>query len=76
MMRTTPELSWHPSPNFQATPTALRLATTDDLARNRPHARRIISGIGFRACNSPSPKPRPYHWAAGARIFLQTLHPR
>ncbi|GBO28048.1 hypothetical protein AVEN_25587-1 [Araneus ventricosus] len=36
---------------FYATPTGGRLATTYDLARNRPHTRRIFSGIGFRAWN-------------------------
>ncbi|GBM28798.1 hypothetical protein AVEN_130506-1 [Araneus ventricosus] len=47
MTRTTPELA-PPSPNFRATPTGGRLATTYDLACNRPHTRRIFSGIGFR----------------------------
>ncbi|GBL75604.1 hypothetical protein AVEN_154928-1 [Araneus ventricosus] len=32
---------------FYATPTGGRLAITYDLARNRPHTRRIFSGIGF-----------------------------
>ncbi|GBN04266.1 hypothetical protein AVEN_264495-1, partial [Araneus ventricosus] len=36
MTRTTPELA-PPSPNFRATPTGGRLATTYDLACNRPH---------------------------------------
>ncbi|GBM75666.1 hypothetical protein AVEN_45554-1 [Araneus ventricosus] len=35
MTRTTPELA-PPSPNFHATPTGGRLATTYDLACNRP----------------------------------------
>ncbi|GBL73672.1 hypothetical protein AVEN_230670-1 [Araneus ventricosus] len=52
MTRTTPELA-PPSPNFRATPTGGRLATTCDLACNRPHTRRIFSGIGFRTCNPP-----------------------
>ncbi|GBN16483.1 hypothetical protein AVEN_12156-1 [Araneus ventricosus] len=47
MTRTTPELA-PPSPNFRATPTGGRVATTYDLACNRPHTRRIFSGIGFR----------------------------
>ncbi|GBN75641.1 hypothetical protein AVEN_180804-1 [Araneus ventricosus] len=45
MARRTPELAL-PSPNFCATPTGGRLATTYDLACNRPHTRRIFSGIG------------------------------
>ncbi|GBO22095.1 hypothetical protein AVEN_186118-1 [Araneus ventricosus] len=52
MTRTTPELA-PPSPNFRATPTGGRLATTYDLACNRPHTRRIFSGIGFRTCDPP-----------------------
>ncbi|GBM74784.1 hypothetical protein AVEN_38714-1 [Araneus ventricosus] len=35
-----------PSPNFHVTPTGGRLATTYHLACNRPHTRRIFSGIG------------------------------
>ncbi|GBO17120.1 hypothetical protein AVEN_69860-1 [Araneus ventricosus] len=54
MTRTTPELA-PPSPNFRATPTGGRLATTCDLACNRPHARPIFSGIGFRTCDPPVP---------------------
>ncbi|GBN61340.1 hypothetical protein AVEN_265253-1, partial [Araneus ventricosus] len=50
-----------PSPNFHATPTGGRLATTHDLACNRPHTRRIFSGIGSRTWNPLAPKPRPYH---------------
>ncbi|GBM17210.1 hypothetical protein AVEN_6702-1 [Araneus ventricosus] len=53
MTRTTPELA-PPSPNFRATPTGGRLATTYDLACNRPHTRRIFSGIGFRTCDPPA----------------------
>ncbi|GBN71839.1 hypothetical protein AVEN_43067-1 [Araneus ventricosus] len=55
MTRTTPELA-PPSPNFHATPTGGRLATTFDLACNRPHTRRIFSGIGFRAFDPPVPR--------------------
>ncbi|GBN80921.1 hypothetical protein AVEN_213904-1, partial [Araneus ventricosus] len=47
MTRTTPELV-PPSSSFHATPTGGRLATTHDLMRNRPHTRRIFSGIGLR----------------------------
>ncbi|GBM47426.1 hypothetical protein AVEN_175605-1 [Araneus ventricosus] len=50
-----------PSPNFYATPTERRLATTHDLACNRLHTRRIFSGIGFRTWSPPPPRPRPYH---------------
>ncbi|GBM07824.1 hypothetical protein AVEN_33104-1 [Araneus ventricosus] len=57
MMRTTPELA-PPSPNFRATPTGGRLATTYDLACNRPHTRRIFSGIEFRTCDPPVPRTR------------------
>ncbi|GBN64921.1 hypothetical protein AVEN_51851-1 [Araneus ventricosus] len=53
MTRTTPELA-PPSPNCRATPTGGRLATTYDLACNRPHTRRIFSGIGFRTCDPPN----------------------
>ncbi|GBN27692.1 hypothetical protein AVEN_144793-1, partial [Araneus ventricosus] len=59
MTRTTPELA-PPSPNFHATPAGARLTC------NRPHPRRIFSGIGFRTWNPPATKPRPYpprpHW--------------
>ncbi|GBO13804.1 hypothetical protein AVEN_189792-1 [Araneus ventricosus] len=55
MTRTTPELA-PPSPNFRATPAGGRLATTYDLACNRPHTRRIFSGIGFRTCDPPVPR--------------------
>ncbi|GBM01120.1 hypothetical protein AVEN_96123-1 [Araneus ventricosus] len=55
MTRTTSELA-PPSPNFRATPTGGRLATTYDLACNRPHTRRIFSGIGFRTCDPPVPR--------------------
>ncbi|GBM61669.1 hypothetical protein AVEN_133455-1 [Araneus ventricosus] len=50
-----------PSPSFHATPTGGRLTTTYELACNRPHTRRIFSGIGFRTWNPPAPKPRPHH---------------
>ncbi|GBN64888.1 hypothetical protein AVEN_7508-1 [Araneus ventricosus] len=58
MTRTTTELA-PPSPNFRATPTGGRLATTYDLACNRPHTRRIFSGIGFRTCDPPVPTEYP-----------------
>ncbi|GBN70497.1 hypothetical protein AVEN_256454-1 [Araneus ventricosus] len=58
--RTTSELAI-PSPNFHATPTGGRLATTYDLTCNRPHTQRIFSEIGFRTWNPPAPKPRPNH---------------
>ncbi|GBM09915.1 hypothetical protein AVEN_86803-1 [Araneus ventricosus] len=61
MTRTTPELAPPLSPNFHATPTGGRLATTYDLTCNRPHTRRNFGGIGFRTWNSPAAKPRPYH---------------
>ncbi|GBO06676.1 hypothetical protein AVEN_79355-1 [Araneus ventricosus] len=48
------------SPSFHATLTGGRLASTYDLACNRPHTRRIFSGIGFRTWNPPAPKPIPY----------------
>ncbi|GBN60308.1 hypothetical protein AVEN_139406-1, partial [Araneus ventricosus] len=54
MTRTAPELA-PPSPNFRATPRGGRLATAYDLACNRPHTRRIFSGIGFRTCDPPVP---------------------
>ncbi|GBN32517.1 hypothetical protein AVEN_194315-1, partial [Araneus ventricosus] len=50
-----------PSPSFLATPAGGRLTTTYDLACNRPHTRRIFSGIGFRTCDLPVPRSRPYH---------------
>ncbi|GBO18550.1 hypothetical protein AVEN_72040-1 [Araneus ventricosus] len=50
-----------PSPNFHATPTGGRLATTYDLTCNRPHTRRIFSGILYRTWNPTILKPRPYH---------------
>ncbi|GBO03009.1 hypothetical protein AVEN_212525-1 [Araneus ventricosus] len=71
MTRTTPELA-PPSPNFRATPTGGRLATTYDLACNRPHTRRICSGIGFRTCDPPVPRSRPYHKATAASRQLCT----
>ncbi|GBN14158.1 hypothetical protein AVEN_137125-1 [Araneus ventricosus] len=40
-----------PSPRFHATPTGGHLSTTYDLMHNRPHTRRIFSGIGFRTWN-------------------------
>ncbi|GBN36091.1 hypothetical protein AVEN_178781-1 [Araneus ventricosus] len=62
MTRTTPELT-PPSPNSHANQTGGRLATTYDLTCNRPHTRRIFSGIEFRSWNPPAPKTRPYHYA-------------
>ncbi|GBN66931.1 hypothetical protein AVEN_61944-1 [Araneus ventricosus] len=55
MTRTTPELA-PPSPNFRALPTGGCFVTTYDLACNRPHTRRIFSGIGFRTCYPPVPR--------------------
>ncbi|GBN15391.1 hypothetical protein AVEN_233920-1 [Araneus ventricosus] len=49
------------SPNFRATPTGGRLASTCDLACNRSHARRIFSGIWFRTSDPPVPRSRPCH---------------
>ncbi|GBN85592.1 hypothetical protein AVEN_217708-1 [Araneus ventricosus] len=73
MTRTTPELA-PPSPNFRATPTGGRLATTYDLACNRPHTRRIFSGIGFRTCDPPvrgrdltTRPPRPLRTRGGLK---------
>ncbi|GBN65178.1 hypothetical protein AVEN_62467-1 [Araneus ventricosus] len=51
MTRTTPELA-SPSPNFHVTPTGGRLTITFDLMCNRPHTRRIFSGIGNITKNS------------------------
>ncbi|GBO30893.1 hypothetical protein AVEN_259626-1 [Araneus ventricosus] len=60
MTRTTPVLAT-PSPSFRATPKGGRLTTTYDLAHNRPHTRRIFNGIGFRTCEPPIPRSKPYH---------------
>ncbi|GBM88142.1 hypothetical protein AVEN_213957-1 [Araneus ventricosus] len=70
MTRTTPELA-PPSPNFHDTPTGGRLATAYDLTCNRPHTRRIFSGIGSRTWNPPAPKPRPYHSALKQSHLIQ-----
>ncbi|GBN70773.1 hypothetical protein AVEN_84384-1 [Araneus ventricosus] len=43
-----------PSTKFHATPTGGRLTTTYDLACNRPHTRRIFSGIGSRTLRPQS----------------------
>ncbi|GBM29475.1 hypothetical protein AVEN_255856-1 [Araneus ventricosus] len=51
---------------FYATPTGGCLDTTNDLACNRSHTRRIFSGIGFRTWNPPAPRPRPWHYATAA----------
>ncbi|GBM49956.1 hypothetical protein AVEN_44656-1 [Araneus ventricosus] len=40
-----------PSPYFHGTPRGGRSATTYNLTCNRPHTRRIFSGIGFRIWN-------------------------
>ncbi|GBM24502.1 hypothetical protein AVEN_254016-1 [Araneus ventricosus] len=55
MTRTTPELA---PPLQRSTPTKKgeRLATAYDLTCNRPHTRRIFSGIWFRTWNPPAPK--------------------
>ncbi|GBM25316.1 hypothetical protein AVEN_232455-1 [Araneus ventricosus] len=53
MTRTTSELV-PLYPNFCATPTGRRLATTYAVACNRPHRRWIFSGIGFRTCDPPA----------------------
>ncbi|GBM53948.1 hypothetical protein AVEN_79920-1 [Araneus ventricosus] len=52
---------------FYATPTEGRLATMYDLTCNRPHTRRIFSGIGFRTWNPPAPRPRPYHYFCASK---------
>ncbi|GBM12090.1 hypothetical protein AVEN_245486-1 [Araneus ventricosus] len=54
MTRTTPDGTT--SPSFHAARAGRRLATTYDLACNRPHTRRIFSGIGFRTWSHPAPK--------------------
>ncbi|GBM72558.1 Oxidation resistance protein 1, partial [Araneus ventricosus] len=81
MTRTTPELA-PPSPNFRATPTGGRLATTYDLACNRPHTRRIFSGIGFRTCDPPifgallsEPLKQSDGFYGTGETFLFTFHP-
>ncbi|GBO37710.1 hypothetical protein AVEN_15254-1 [Araneus ventricosus] len=51
-----------------------RLATTYDLACNRPHTRRIFSGIGFRAWNPPASKPRLYYLATTDSVNNLSLH--
>ncbi|GBO06547.1 hypothetical protein AVEN_84073-1 [Araneus ventricosus] len=51
---------------FYATPMGGRLASTYDLACNRPHTQRIFSGIGFRTWSPPAPKPRLYRYATTA----------
>ncbi|GBM16885.1 hypothetical protein AVEN_186423-1 [Araneus ventricosus] len=50
-----------PSPKFRATPTGGRLATTYDLVCNRPHTRRMFSGIRFGTCDPPVPGSRSCH---------------
>ncbi|GBM85873.1 hypothetical protein AVEN_89746-1 [Araneus ventricosus] len=58
MTRTTHESALL-SPNFRATPMGRRLATTYDLAFNRPHTRRIFGRIGFRFRGLTTRPPRP-----------------
>ncbi|GBL74851.1 hypothetical protein AVEN_243699-1 [Araneus ventricosus] len=50
------------SPNFRTTPAGGHLATMDDLECNRPHTRRIFSGIGLRTWNTPAPRPYRFRW--------------
>ncbi|GBM98301.1 hypothetical protein AVEN_217698-1 [Araneus ventricosus] len=76
MTRTTPELA-PPSPDFHATPTGGRLTTTYDLTCNRPHTRRIFSGIGSRTWNPPASTrylttrpPRPHDYFSCIRNNL------
>ncbi|GBM79849.1 hypothetical protein AVEN_136505-1 [Araneus ventricosus] len=52
-------LSWHPSKNFHAAPTGVRLATMYNLACSCLHARQIFNEIGSRNWNSSAPKLRP-----------------
>ncbi|GBM29324.1 hypothetical protein AVEN_2831-1 [Araneus ventricosus] len=63
MTRTTPELA-PPLQTSAKKQTVGRLATTYDLACNRPYTRRIFSGIWFRTCDPPVPRSRPYHYIA------------
>ncbi|GBN84162.1 hypothetical protein AVEN_156117-1 [Araneus ventricosus] len=70
MTRMTPELVL-PSPSFHATRTEGRLAATYNLACNKPHTRRIFSGIGFRAWNSLVPRLRPCHWTTAASCMFR-----
>ncbi|GBM11222.1 hypothetical protein AVEN_267799-1 [Araneus ventricosus] len=72
MTRTTPELA-PPSPNFHSTPTGGRLTTTYDLTCNRPHTRRIFSGIGFRTWNPPAPKPKKL-WSENLKIVFTLIY--
>ncbi|GBN47453.1 hypothetical protein AVEN_149419-1 [Araneus ventricosus] len=67
MMRKASELA-PLSPNFRFTPAGGHLGISYGLAYNRPHARRISSGIGFRIWKFPVPKPRPYHSATEAHL--------
>ncbi|GBO08620.1 hypothetical protein AVEN_52512-1 [Araneus ventricosus] len=63
-----PELAPSPS-NFHTTPAGGCLAVMYDLMRDRPHTRRIFSGIVFRTWNPPAPKPGPCHNAKVALIY-------
>ncbi|GBN45487.1 hypothetical protein AVEN_20430-1 [Araneus ventricosus] len=72
MTRTTPELE----PPFQASaPHRWENVWTPtyDLTCNRPHTRRIFSGIWFRTWSPPAPRPRPYYLAtAASSIHIRT----
>ncbi|GBN74384.1 hypothetical protein AVEN_200926-1 [Araneus ventricosus] len=65
MTKITPEV---PPPLQTSAPHLLEIfwPSTHDLAYNGPNIRRIVSGIGFRTWNSPTPKPRPYYYATAA----------
>ncbi|GBO44211.1 hypothetical protein AVEN_131340-1, partial [Araneus ventricosus] len=58
MTRTTPEVA-PSSPNFRATPTGGRLATSYDLTCSGPHIQRIFSGIGNPPTQSRDLTTRP-----------------
>ncbi|GBM96674.1 hypothetical protein AVEN_69283-1 [Araneus ventricosus] len=55
------------SPNFHATQTRGRLATTYDLACNRPHTRQIFSGIGFRTLR---PQSRDFTFRESMKVSI------
>ncbi|GBN31964.1 hypothetical protein AVEN_265879-1 [Araneus ventricosus] len=76
MTRATPRLPT-PSPNFRATPTGGRLATTYDLASNSPHTRRIFmeSGLGpatlrSRVQDLTTRPPRTKFWTESVCLFV------
>ncbi|GBL79229.1 hypothetical protein AVEN_64157-1 [Araneus ventricosus] len=58
MTRTTPGLA-PPLQTSTPHPMGGRLATTYDLACNRPHIRRIFCGIGSRTWDPPLPETLP-----------------